>query len=146
MPSGVVCGHGGVVSVGDLLHVSALTCRDQRFACDPLHATLSAGACIGRQEMVALEAPPTAYREAAYSPCRGCVVGHEIATAINGAAVKQADPRRTATGPAPSQRIQLARGRAKGARASQKSVREARAVMAMTAAEDQEIESEESEW
>lgn len=128
-----------------VIPVAALTRRDQRFACAPLHATLSAGACIARQEEIALEMPPTKYRESAYSPCRGCVIGREIAVKIEGKPVKQADPRKTATGPAPSQRMKFARGRAKGAAASQKSAREARAVAAMTTMTTEVMTSAEEE-
>lgn len=79
------------LALGDLVPVERLTSLEQRFACVPLSARLSAKACLERQALsldTRARAAGMGAREAApahrYQTCRECSLGEQVAARLRG--------------------------------------------------------------
>lgn len=71
----------------DVVPVSALTDRGQRFRCTPYRAVIAAGTCADRQSSrVNNHAPSKSTRER-YECCRGCALGAQVAAQVGPAPV-----------------------------------------------------------
>lgn len=82
------------LALGDLVPVERLTSLEQRFACVPLSARLSAGTCVERQRLaVSTERGERGgglgtWRTKpsdAYQICRGCVLGAKVRARLEAA-------------------------------------------------------------